>query len=191
MMNKNNYASFSKRLIAALVDALILLIPCFLANHAFPVVGGIIIVFLYYPFLEASELQATIGKYAMGIQVITEDGHRLSLRSSLIRTFFKLISSSMLFLGHLCYFLDQKRQALHDILAHSLVIYGKNEQSFLVDAWIKEIRSLFDCRTSRKSRKDSFYFELEKLYELRERGILTEEEFNYEKQKILERSRFS
>lgn len=187
MINSNNYAGFFKRLVAALIDATILLILGFLANHVLPVGGGIIIVFLYYPFLEASEVQATVGKYAMGIQVISEDGSRLSLRSSMIRTFFKLISSSLFFLGHLFYFLDQKRQALHDLLAHSLVIYGKNEKSSLIDAWIKEIRCLFDSKLSCKSRNDSLYFELEKLHELRERGVLTEEEFNHEKQKILGR----
>ncbi len=57
-----------------MLDALVLIIPCFLLNCVLPVIGSFLVVALYAPVLESSELQATFGKYWMGIMVTDKKG---------------------------------------------------------------------------------------------------------------------
>jgi uncharacterized RDD family membrane protein YckC len=178
------YASPMSRLLAAIIDGLILIIPWIFASHIVPVLGGFLVSFFYSPVLEASELRATIGKYVMGIQVQRPTGERISHKSAIIRYFMKFVSSACLFLGHILMLFTEHRQALHDLLAETVVVYGKDEDVTLADVWTGAVKELFggaglDLAENARIRK------LEKLQELRERGVLTEEEFQAEKSKIL------
>lgn len=175
------YASIGRRFVAVLLDALILVIPAAMANHVIPVAGGILITFFYAPVLESSEVRATIGKHLMGIQVCDLAGRRISFRAAVIRYFMKIVSSVFLFLGHVVAFFTERKQALHDLVAETIVVYGRSEKS-IFDAWMDQCKSIFGSQQVREASRLS---ELERLQALRERGALSEEEFQKEKKRVM------
>jgi uncharacterized RDD family membrane protein YckC len=77
---------------------------------------------LYYSLLESSAWQATLGKKALGLEVTDLDGNRISFGRATGRFFAKIISSLILFIGYIMAGFTEKKQALHDILAGTLVI---------------------------------------------------------------------
>jgi uncharacterized RDD family membrane protein YckC len=78
--------------------------------------------FLYWPVLESSPWQATVGKRVMGLQVTDFDGQRLSFMRALLRAFAKILSSIPLGVGYLLAAFTARKQALHDIIARTLVV---------------------------------------------------------------------
>jgi uncharacterized RDD family membrane protein YckC len=176
------YSSLGRRIIAFLIDVLIVAIPTGIANFIIPVLGGLIVWFLFIPLLEASELQATIGKNLMGIQVTDLQGGRISLRSSVIRNLLKLISAAIVFIGFFFALFTRKKQTLHDLLAETVVIYGQSERS-LSDVWLKSIRETFNFPKWHCA--ETGLDKIERLQVLREKGALSEAEFQVAKEKIL------
>ena len=172
------YSSIGRRTVAQLLDGLILIIPCTIANHVLPLLGAVAVWFFYAPLLESSEIRATLGKHMMGIQVTDLDGRRASLKAAIVRNIMKAVSSALLFLGHFFAFFSRKKQTLHDMLAETVVVYGRSDQS-MADAWMQACRDMFN-RTS-----DHSISALERLEALREKGALTQEEFEAAKRKIL------
>jgi uncharacterized RDD family membrane protein YckC len=81
-----------------------------------------IIFVLYYALMESSSRQASIGKMALGLIVTDENGARLDFSKALIRNLCKIISSMILFIGFIMAAFTQKKQALHDIIARTLVV---------------------------------------------------------------------
>ncbi len=77
---------------------------------------------LYYAGFEASSLQATPGKLAMGLRVCDEQFQRLTLRRSTIRYVSHFLSALLLYFGYLISFFTAKRQTLHDLISDSLVV---------------------------------------------------------------------
>ena len=127
------YASFGKRFLAALLDGVILSIINILigfvlglllgksaANLASLV--GILVAWLYYALQESSPKQATLGKQALGIVVTDLEGKRIDLIKATIRYFSKYISALILFIGYIMAAFTEKKQALHDIIAGTLVV---------------------------------------------------------------------
>ena len=84
---------------------------------------GTIINWLYFTLLEASEWQATLGKKFVGIQVRNESGQPINLAIANIRYWSKLVSGFILCLGYLMAAFTEKKQALHDKIAATVVIY--------------------------------------------------------------------
>ena len=77
---------------------------------------------LYFSFMESSKFQATIGKLALGIIVTDVNGQKLDFVKALIRNISKIISSCILFIGYLMAAFTEKKQALHDMIAGTLVV---------------------------------------------------------------------
>lgn len=182
-----SYASITRRFVAVLLDGLILIIPCAIMGSAIPVIGGAIVWFFYGPILEASPLRATIGKHLMGIQVSDLQGHRLSLQASTIRNVLKLVSGALLLLGFILAFFTKRKQALHDILAETIVVYGRSEEA-VADAWVSTVKSTFKSaqEVAKPLMPQSKLDQLERLQKLRDQGTLTEEEFQTQKNRILD-----
>lgn len=83
----------------------------------------------------------TPGKAFMGLRVLTMDGRRLTVPQTLIRIFGYILSALPLYGGYLWVLLDDRRQALHDKLAGTIVIYtwaARPDESFLA----REIKRL-------------------------------------------------
>ncbi len=77
---------------------------------------------LYFAFLESSKNQGTLGKMALGLRVTDLDGRRLSFGRATGRYFAKILSSLTLMIGYIMAGFTQKKQALHDFVAGTLVL---------------------------------------------------------------------
>ena len=82
----------------------------------------IVLNWLYYSLLESSVWQGTLGKKALGLEVTDLDGNRISFGRATGRFFAKFISAIILFIGYIMAGFTEKKQALHDIIAGTLVI---------------------------------------------------------------------
>jgi uncharacterized RDD family membrane protein YckC len=77
---------------------------------------------LYYALLESSSWRATLGKKALGLEVTDLYGNRISFGRATGRFFAKIISSIILFIGYIMAGFTEKKRALHDMIAGTLVI---------------------------------------------------------------------
>ena len=77
---------------------------------------------LYYALMESGPRQGTIGKMALGLTVTDMDGARINFATASLRYFGKIISGAILMLGYIMAGLTLKKQALHDIIANTLVL---------------------------------------------------------------------
>ncbi len=82
---------------------------------------GIVAGWLYYTILESSPLQATLGKKAMGIYVTDLNGGRISFGRANGRYWSKILSFMTFGIGFIMAGFTQKKQALHDFIAGTLV----------------------------------------------------------------------
>ncbi len=143
------YAGFWKRFIAAIIDFIILIAGSFamimiylsvwvaggtvdLAELDDPALSsvmesvlnllGLIIHWAYFAGMESSPTQGTLGKMVLGIKVTDLEGHRISFNRGTGRYFGKIISTLLLLVGFIMIAFTQKKQGLHDIIAHCLVV---------------------------------------------------------------------
>lgn len=77
---------------------------------------------VYEPLMEGSRYQATIGKMASGIQVTSLNGERISWGRAFGRRFAMLLSMLPMFIGFLFPVFNRKKQALHDMIAQTVVL---------------------------------------------------------------------
>jgi len=77
---------------------------------------------LYYAFMESSKYQASIGKMVLGLKVTDVSGNKIDFMKALIRNLSKIISSMILLIGYLMAAFTEKKQALHDMIANTLVV---------------------------------------------------------------------
>jgi uncharacterized RDD family membrane protein YckC len=121
-----NFASIGKRFLAMLIDGIIL----FFANkfiHFLPLIGKVPLVMfvafiVYSAWLESSKYRATVGKIVMGIEVADLSGNAIPLKTAVLRAVGKLISALIMMIGFIFAFFTENKQALHDIIARTLVL---------------------------------------------------------------------
>lgn len=77
---------------------------------------------LYGALQESSHYQATLGKRACGLIVTDMSGQRISFARATGRHFGKIVSWLTIFIGFIMAGFTQRKQALHDIMAGTLVI---------------------------------------------------------------------
>ena len=140
------YAGFLRRLAAWFLDSLIIGIPLALVGAAFrgepPALGGdplammrmmvqssmpqwllgVVVTGLYYSLQESSAAQATLGKRALRIKVTDLRGERLSFAQALGRWFAAALSHLTLYIGFFMAGFTERKQALHDMVAGTLVV---------------------------------------------------------------------
>ena len=119
------YAGFWKRLAAWVIDTIIVhAVSGLLIAATFGI--GIIAIFLlpwvYEAWLHSSEWEATVGKRALGIRVTDLQGGRISFTRATGRHFAKYISAFILGIGFIMAGFTRKKQALHNMIAETLVI---------------------------------------------------------------------
>jgi uncharacterized RDD family membrane protein YckC len=83
---------------------------------------SMVITVLYYAILESSNMQASIGKLALGLVVLDESGQKIDFSKALIRNLGKIVSSMILFIGFIMAGFTDKKQGLHDIIAKTIVV---------------------------------------------------------------------
>jgi uncharacterized RDD family membrane protein YckC len=77
---------------------------------------------IYDGLMTASTKQGTLGKMAMKIKVVKEDGSRLSQGEAIIRAVVKAVLGAFCFLVWLVMLFNKEQQNLHDMTVKSLVV---------------------------------------------------------------------
>lgn len=77
---------------------------------------------LYFSLFESSRHQATPGKMALGIKVVDHHGQRLSFGHALGRWVAATLSYFTLYIGFLMAAFTERKRALHDMVAGTLVV---------------------------------------------------------------------
>jgi len=119
------YAAFWERFVAQVIDAVILSVATgtvFTATFGAGLAIGFFAPCLYEAFMTSSEWQATVGKRVMSIVVTDLNGNRMSFARATGRHFAKYISVFLLGIGFVIAAFTAKKQALHDMIAETLVM---------------------------------------------------------------------
>ena len=121
------YAGFWVRVLAAVIDGLVLAIPTMIVNELFGEDSWISIILLlilwwqYSARMLSSSWRATIGKKIVSIAVVNEMGEQITFKDATFRFLYSLISY-LLLLPILMMLFTEKKQTLHDKMAKTLVI---------------------------------------------------------------------
>lgn len=119
------YAGFGVRFVALIIDFVVVAVASGIVTAA-TFGAGVVVTFvgpwLYEAFMLSSEWQATVGKRAMSIVVTGIDGGRISFARATGRHFAKYVSAFILGIGFIMAAFTAKKQALHDMMAETLVI---------------------------------------------------------------------
>ncbi len=142
----NGYAGFWLRFGAFIIDAILLRVvtwplslffslgfhhmPFGRPHMIFPLFFGgmfmgpiwFIAGWFYWAGMESSSYQATLGKMAVGVKVTDIAGNRISFARATGRYFAKILSWMTLTVGFMMAGFTQRKQALEDILADTLVV---------------------------------------------------------------------
>jgi uncharacterized RDD family membrane protein YckC len=135
----SNYAHYWQRLLALLIDycavqvgGMFVGLPLWFFIGDNPPISGsvlagslgilsIIGIWLYFALMESSVFQATLGKRAIGLFVSDSDLNRITFRKASERFFGKLLSAASI-IGAIMPMMTRRKQALHDIIAGTIVI---------------------------------------------------------------------
>jgi uncharacterized RDD family membrane protein YckC/Tfp pilus assembly protein PilE len=85
------------------------------------------IYWLYFALQESSPAQATLGKRAFGLKVTDDHAHRIGFGRATGRFFGKFVSSFILGIGYLLAGFTERKQALHDMMASTFVVFREVE----------------------------------------------------------------
>jgi len=134
------YAGFWRRFAALIMDSIIITLVTFIVYLMIraALYGGrpenevilgwavwMIVNWLYRAGMESSSGQATLGKMALGIIVTDYEGERISFGRATGRLLAKIISGLILLIGYIMAGFTERKQALHDMIAKTLVVVKK------------------------------------------------------------------
>lgn len=113
------------RAAAVIIDAILIGILGFIVDAALGTGAYIIfalLTLLYFPVMEKTQ-GATVGKMALGLKVVMEDGSPLTWGAAIIRTLLRIIDGLFVYLiGAILVWTSPKKQRLGDRVAKTLVI---------------------------------------------------------------------
>ena len=129
------FGGFWIRVVACLVDTIILLVPTLFLGFIFPATDGsgrmsavsssisIAMVLVYFPMLWSSRLQASVGQWMCGLRVVrASDGNKLGVIHALARLLARALSSALFGIGYLMVAFTERKQGLHDIIVGTYVV---------------------------------------------------------------------
>ena len=93
------------------------------AGQGVLLLSGLVIGWLYFALQESSAAQSTLGKRAMALKVTDDYGRRIGFGRASGRFFGKIISGVILCIGYALAGWTARKQALHDMLAGTLVVF--------------------------------------------------------------------
>ena len=108
------YADFWERFLARFIDILIIALP----QICIPIIPA----WLYWSIQQSGDSQATIGQSAFNIKVLSIDGKRVNFGQATGRYFGVLLNILTFFIGYLMFFMNDKKQCLHDYIAGTIVV---------------------------------------------------------------------
>jgi uncharacterized RDD family membrane protein YckC len=147
------YAGFWRRFAAYAIDYVLVLIGSAVLGAAATLAGldddgarlsltALAGYFLYCTLLESSPWQATVGKRVLGLKVMNRRGERIGFARAAARFVTKLLSVLTLCLGYLLIVVTKRRQALHDLIAGTLVAHDDTPRR---PAWLVAVLSAVAC----------------------------------------------
>ncbi|MBV8392745.1 MAG: RDD family protein [Alphaproteobacteria bacterium] len=86
---------------------------------------SLVVTWLYFSLMESSARGATVGKMAVGLRVVTDQGNRLSFLRATGRFFAKFVSALLLGIGFLMVAFTDTKRGLHDMMAGTLVVKSR------------------------------------------------------------------
>lgn len=87
------------------------------------IIVSLLLQWLYFAIMESSEHQGTLGKMALGLIVTDSSDQRITFPRATGRFFAKIISGLIpLGIGYIMAGFTEKKQALHDMIASTLVL---------------------------------------------------------------------
>jgi uncharacterized RDD family membrane protein YckC len=133
------YGGFWLRVVAYIIDAIVINIATWAIGLVIgvnqftaatdptgfdPTATGVSLVIglIYFALLESSERGATLGKMAVGLRVVTDQGQRLSFANAIGRYLAKIVSAIILGIGFLMVAFTDRKRGLHDMIASTLVV---------------------------------------------------------------------
>ncbi len=137
------YAGFWLRWVALVIDTFVISIPMgfvYLAGILVGVAGGsdpgplqvlfflfliclsVVATWLYFALMESSAAQATLGKRALGLKVTDDAGRRIGFGRATGRYGAKFLSGILFNIGYIMAAFTERKRALHDMLANTLVV---------------------------------------------------------------------
>ncbi|MFO7955059.1 RDD family protein [Thioalkalivibrio sp.] len=140
--DRGAYGGFWVRVGAYLLDALIIGVPQVLAQIVISpetmvprdpgdpmpatevtwILVNVVVGWLYWAGMHSSQYQATLGKRVLGLRVVDYDGERISFMRATGRHFATILSGMILMIGYIMVAFTRRRQALHDLIAQTLVV---------------------------------------------------------------------
>lgn len=126
------FAGFWIRCLAFFIDMIFLLPLSILqymvrdntSAYATAIILGTGVNWLYFTVFESSKWQGTPGKRIVKIKVCNLGGQRIGFGRANARYFSKILSGLMLAIGYMMAGWTKKKQAMHDLIAGTLVIYN-------------------------------------------------------------------
>lgn len=137
------YAGFWKRTAALFLDGIVLAIfslPIYLISGLISIAGSkelsafthillaVILSATYFTRMESSEKSATYGKRWIGLKTLDTDGQRLSTGNAFARWALHIFSYITLYVGFLIQPFTARKQALHDIIANTIVVESEENK---------------------------------------------------------------
>lgn len=132
------YADFWIRFIAYIIDSFVVYLPVAFIFGLYPSATSIPVYYfnnlnaqdlvvlitgwLYYATMESSPKQATLGKIILKIHVTDLKGERITFLRATNRFLGKIASAAILMIGFIMAGFTKKKQALHDLIAGTLVV---------------------------------------------------------------------
>lgn len=139
------YGGFWLRVLAYVIDAIVLNVAFFAigkivgidmmpidptkldAAEDLPNMGrfeliALVVTWLYFALMESSPRGATVGKMALGLRVVDDQGNRISFARATGRFLAKFVSGIILLIGYLMVAFTERKRGLHDMMAGTLVI---------------------------------------------------------------------
>lgn len=127
------YGDLGKRIVASIIDSIVLSIIGFLLGLTLSFVGVIIapiITWLYYILMEGGSWHATLGKRVMGLYIADSNGNGITYSASILRLIGKMLSGLILGIGYLMAFFNDQKQGLHDMIAKTYVLNGQPQVAY-------------------------------------------------------------
>jgi uncharacterized RDD family membrane protein YckC len=162
-----------------------------------PIAVSIVFAFLYEPLFLSSVLQGTPGKALLGLRITDLHGNRITFKKAIIRYLMKLVSGFALFIGYLIQPFTEKKQTLHDIVAETLVVRGEVPNQNYFQAWYNQLLEVLGMVDKVPAKRETPPMtspsstatpsDLAGLYELFQKGILTEAEYNQKREDLLKK----
>ena len=97
-------------------------IGTFLAGFGMIMTISSLLTWAYFAIMESYGWQGTVGKKIMGIQVTDLNEARISVGRATARLVVKACLSGWFLIGYIMAFFTQRKQALHDLIAGTLVL---------------------------------------------------------------------